>query len=45
MSAKFDDLERNFKKNEKINQLEKYTENLVEKHKRLISDIDNLEQY
>ena len=49
MSAKFDSLEKEInKKDEKINQkkpLEKTTENLVEKQKSLLSDIDNLEQY
>ena len=33
------------KKDEKINQVEKYTEKLVEKQKSLSSKIDNLEQY
>ena len=49
MSAKFDSLEKEInKKDEKINQkkpLENTTENLVEKQKSLLSDIDNLEQY
>ena len=41
ISAKFDDE----KKDENINQLEKTIENLVEKHNRLSSVIDDLEQY
>ena len=46
MSAKFDDLEIEIKKkDEKINQLEKTIENLVEKQKSLSSKIDDLEQY
>ena len=46
MSAKFDDLEKEIKKkDEKINQLNKTIENLVEKQKRLSSKIDDLEQY
>ena len=46
MSAKFDDLEKEIKnKDEEINQLDKATENLVEKQKSLPSEIDNLEQY
>ena len=44
MSAKFDDLEKEIKnKDEEINQLDKATENLVEKQKSLPSEIDNLE--
>ena len=46
MSTKFDDLEKEIKKkDEKINQLEKNFENLVEKHKSHSSEIDDLEQY
>ena len=46
MSAKFDDLEKEIKKkNEKVNQLEKIIENLVEQQKSLSSEIDDLEQY
>ena len=46
MSAKFDDLEKEIKKkDEKINQLEKTTENLAEKQESLSSEIGNLEQY
>ena len=46
MLGKFDDLEKKIKKkDEKINQLEKTTENLVEKQKSLSTDIDDLEQY
>ena len=46
MSAKFGDLEKEIKKkDEKINQLEKTIENLLEKHKSLSSDRDDLEQY
>ena len=46
MSAKFDDLEKEIKKkDEKINQLKKTIENLVEKQKSLSSKIDDLEQY
>ena len=46
MSAKFGDLEKEIKKkDEKINQLEKIIENLLEKHKSLSSDRDDLEQY
>ena len=46
MSEKFDDLEKEIKKkDEKINQLGKIIENLVEKLKSLSSDIDDLEQY
>ena len=44
MSLKYDDLEKEIKKkDEKINQLEKVIENLIEKHKSLSSDIDDLE--
>ena len=43
MSKKFGDLEKEIKKNdEKINQLEKTIENLVEKQKSLSSDVDDL---
>ena len=46
MSAKFDDFEKEMKKkDEKINQLEKTIENLVEKYKSLSSEIDDLEHY
>ena len=46
MSKKFGDLEKEIKKNdEKINQLEKTIENLVEKQKSLSSDVDDLQQY
>ena len=46
MSAKFDNHEKEMKKkDEKINQLEKTIENLVEKQKSLSSEIDDLEQY
>ena len=46
MSAKFDNFEKEMKKkNEKINQLEKTIENLVEKYKSLSSEIDDLEHY
>ena len=45
MSANYDDLEREIKeKDEKINQLEKTTESLEEKHESPSFDIDNLEQ-
>ena len=44
-SAKFSDFEKNItKKYEEINQLEKTIENLIEKHKSLLSDIENLER-
>ena len=47
MSEKFDKfLEKEIKKkDEKISQVEKTIENLVEKQKSLSSDIDDLEQY
>ena len=46
MLGKFDDLEKKIKKkDQKINQLEKTIENLVEKQKSLSTDIDDLEQY
>ena len=46
MPAKFDDLENEIKKKDgKINQSEKATENLVEKHKSCSSDVDDFEQY
>ena len=46
MSTKFDDLEKEIKtRDEKTNQLEKTIENLIEKHKNLSSDRDDLEQY
>ena len=46
MSAKFDNHEKEMKKkDEKINQLEKTIENLVEKQKSFSSEIDDLEQY
>ena len=43
MSKKFGDLEKEIKKkDEKINQLEKTIENLVEKQKSLSFDVDDL---
>ena len=46
MSKKFGDLEKEIKKkDEKINQLEKTIENLVEKQKSLSFDVDDLQQY
>ena len=43
MSKKFGDLEKEIKRNdEKINQLEKTIENLVEKQKSLSFDVDDL---